>query len=137
MNSEFKALSPYYHAVLKIGDIYYPNLAVYWIVKEINDDSYIGRDITKEYAYAKKKGFIDFNVQNKDIDRYIVASTLMKLKTYKEILDILICTGTTPLIYNDRLSKHLTDNNRYGKLLMKIRENEMYKAGWVRNAIIP
>ena len=67
---------------------------------------------------ARKKGFKDFN----QIDsKYIIYGIQDRFNQNDQLRSILLSTGSVTLIYGGA-KNFLSENNRYGRMLMRVRE---------------
>lgn len=118
----FYELSPYHARSFTCAGRTYKTLIHYWLstlypntgMKDMISSVW---DVQKVIKLCNKQGFKDFNQVN---PKEIVNGIQLLLTQHEDIKNILLSTGARTLVY-DGLG-YLAEDNRYGQLLMKIRE---------------
>lgn len=119
----FFELSPYYFCTFEIGGKKWRTLIHYWVASYFKSNPYMVEMIrnlqTPEMAInvAKRNGFTDFNIID---SRYILAAIQERFNQNDNLRLILLSTGDVNLVYDG--TGFLRDNNRYGRILMKVRD---------------
>ena len=121
-NQPFFELSPLYYSTFELFNHRWYSLMHFWVINSISD-IYVQKElmqiksIEKMIISAKKSGFVDIDI----IDKTSFLMSIHEAFTQDERRGmILISTGSAELLYNAPKS-YLTENNRYGKLLMRMR----------------
>ena len=121
-NQPFYELSPTYKSKFVMYNRTWDSLLQFWVVHTFEDYD-IQRKLldirgsNKMLSYAKKCGFIDLGSIDKELFLESIHEAFVQ---DKERGFILMSTGSAELIYNSSKS-YLTENNRYGRILMKMR----------------
>lgn len=121
-SQQFFELSPYYFCTFIVGGKKWRTLIHYWIASYF-DNEYMKETIrnlsTPQMAInvAKKNGFIDFDQVD---SKYIITGIQERYNQVDDLRLILLSTGLTRLVYDS--TDFLGKDNRYGRILMKIRE---------------
>jgi predicted NAD-dependent protein-ADP-ribosyltransferase YbiA (DUF1768 family) len=121
-SQSFFELSPFFFCTYSIGGKKWRTLIHYWTASFFNNDEM--KDIvrgldTPERAIlvGKRYGLKDFN----QIDPKIILTGIQeRFNQCDGVRGVLLSTGDSNLIYT--VPGYLSDNNRYGKILMKVRE---------------
>ena len=122
----FFELSPYYYCNFVVKGIRYRTIIHYWCTSYIENLKH-NRDLTEMIRSArtadmamnmvKKWGFRDFN----DLDpKEIILPIQERINQCDGIRNILMCTGESYLRY--RGVGYLAEDNKYGRILMRIRD---------------
>ncbi len=119
----FFELSPFYFCTYTISGKKWRTLIHYWVASYFKSDDKMVEVIrnldTPERAIAvgKKHGLNDFN----QIDpREILYAIQERFNQNDSLRTVLLSTGSVNLLYSG--SGFLADNNRYGKILMRVRD---------------
>lgn len=128
---DFFELSPYYYCTFQIGNRKYRTLIHYWYSSYFKDDIQMMDTIRnldtpeKVMLICKRYGL---NSLEQIEPKVIIAGIQARIEQNPGIKDVLLCTGNSYLNYMDDKS-YLGQENRYGRLLMKIRD--IYSTGKV------
>lgn len=119
----FFELSPYYYCTFTAYGKKWRTLIHFWCSMYFKDDytrEYIRNQGTPQVAYncAKAKGFKDFN--SIDVETFIYGLQ-ERFNQNDQLRMVLLSTGSANLKFQGSKG-YLSENNRYGKLLMRIRE---------------
>lgn len=119
----FYELSPYYFCTFKAYGKKWRTLIHYWTAMYFDNEvmiDYIRNQETPHIAMnvARHNGFRDFNQIDKKKFLYGIQERFNQNDTLRSIL---LSTGSTNIIYGSGGS-FLSENNRYGRILMRIRE---------------
>lgn len=118
----FYELSPYHVRSFTCAGRNYKSLVHYWLASiysssDMKDMISSIWDVQKVIRLCNKQGFKDFNQVN---PKEIVNGIQLLLSQNDDIKNLLLSTGERVLVYDG--IGYLAENNRYGKLLMKVRE---------------
>lgn len=121
--SPFHELLPTYYCTFTAGGKKWRTLIHYWTAMFFTNtyiQDWIRSQETPQMAIncAKNKGFTDFDKVDK---RYMIYGLQERFNQNDWLRGILLSTGDSNIIYAGRKG-FLSDKNRYGRLLMKIRE---------------
>lgn len=121
-NQPFYELSPLYRSDFVLLNRSWNSLMHFWVVNSLEDiDTQIElrkiKSLSKLIRAAGRYGVIDFSRIDKTL---LLESIYEAFSQDKERGMVLLSTGSSELIYNAPKS-FLTDGNRYGKLLMRMR----------------
>lgn len=122
-NTEFfRELSPFYNDSNIVSDYFkYSSLVHYWLASkydELKGNMYSYKTPESIINYCKKRyGFRDFD----EIDKTkLVTGVILNLKQNTMICDMLYTTSGFHLIFQG--NGYLAENNRYGRLLERLRD---------------
>lgn len=130
----FFELSPYYFSTFQVGGKKYRTLIHYWYATYFKDDEGIAEMIrnldtpNKVILVGNRCGLGSL----KQLDsKELLYGIQARLTQNKKVKDALMCTGNAYLNYigSKGYLGYLSEDNRYGKLLMKVRD--IYSMGKV------
>lgn len=119
----FFELSPYYFCTFTLHGKKWRTLIHFWVASFFKNNEYMRETIrnlqTPEMAInvARKHGFKDFNQIN---PKDILVAVQERFNQNDSLRIVLLSTGSVNLIYDGQ--GYLSEHNRYGKVLMKVRE---------------
>lgn len=118
----FFELSPYYYRGFTVDGKVWRTLIHYWCGSYFNDrylSDYICRlnDVNVVLAEGKRNGLEDFDKVPSD---KILLGIKERFRQNDDLKLILMSTGNCTLVYDG--VGFLADNNRYGRVLMKLRD---------------
>lgn len=122
-NQPFFELSPYYFCTFIVYGKKWRTLIHYWTAMYFKEDfmtDFIRNQDTPYIALniAKHKGFKDFNQIDKKKFLYGIQE---RFNQNDSLRSILLSTGSSQIIYGTG-HDYLSQDNRYGRILMRIRE---------------
>lgn len=118
----FFELSPYHYRTFIIGNRKWRTLIHYWYAScfdDIDNKEMIRNIDTPEHVIirCKRIGITDVSMID---SKYIINGIVQKISQNNDIKNILAMTGGYTLVYDG--FGYLAEDNRYGKLIMKLRE---------------
>lgn len=118
----FFSLSPYYYCKIESGGRNYKTLIHYWIAHSFDD--YSLRETIRSASSPARAIFIGRRYGIEDFDKVdskiILTGLKLKFEQNKDILSELLSTGNAELVYTG--TGYLSEGNRFGKIVMKLRE---------------
>lgn len=123
-NTPFYELSPTYYSTFSAMGKKWRTLIHFWVAMYFKNDDFmvdwIRNQDTPQMAIncAKKKGFKDFDQIDPKLLLYGLQERFNQCDTLRSIL---LSTGSVTIKYAGS-KNFLSENNRYGRLLMRIRE---------------
>ena len=120
---DFFELSPYHFSTFTIKGKKWRTLVHYWCASYFIANDYMKEMLRntdtpeKALIIARKYGLKSFE---QCAPKEILFSIQERFNQCDGVRSVLMCTGLTPLLYEG--DEYLSGNNRYGKILMKVRE---------------
>lgn len=115
-------LTPYYYRTFEIGREKYSTLMHYWYTSYFKDENLremIRNTDTVEHVIWKGKKLGIESVKQID-SKYVLNGIEARFNQNRDLRDVLLSTGNAELMY--RGEQYLTEGNKYGKVLMRLRE---------------
>ena len=122
-NMPFYELTPTYFCTFTSNGRKWRTLIHYWTAMFFSDDrmrEWIRKQDTPQMAMncASKKGFVDFH----QVDPKVMIKGLQdRFNQNDNLRSILLSTGNIDIVYAGS-KNFLSENNRYGRMLMRLRE---------------
>lgn len=122
-NTPFYELSPTYYSTFIASGKKWRTLVHFWVANYFSDEfmkDWVRNQDTYQMAIncARSKGFKDFN----QIDsKYLIYGIQERFNQNDQLRNILLSTGSVQIVYGGA-KNYLSENNRYGRMLMRIRE---------------